>query len=119
MNGLKGKYYWVKTPAGIEVAFKRDSGKWELCGINNDEDCKDAILEIYMEVANEANKEQNQALHKHIVMPMFADDSNLGNEKRTELINNYKNKMPEWEGNYSQGFADCFNWLLREYEKAN
>ena len=54
-----------------------------------------------------------------VFMPMFADDSNLGNEKRVELIKDYKNKIPGWTGTYEQGFADCFNWLLREYEKAN
>jgi hypothetical protein len=45
------------------------------------------------------------------VMPMFADDSNAGNEKRDNLIEQYKNKIPNWTGTYSQGFADCFNWI--------
>lgn len=52
------------------------------------------------------------------VMPMFADDSNAGNIKRAELIADYKSKIPNWTGDYGQGFADAFNWLCRTF-KAN
>ena len=61
---------------------------------------------------------QTEALNIGVVMPMFADDSNAGNEKRVELIKEYKRQIPDWEGDYGQGFADCFNWLCRYY-KAN
>jgi hypothetical protein len=70
MSELKGKYYWVRTPAGKEVAFKRNSGKWELCGINNDEDCKDVILEVYGEVANGVNA-SDSGLHLQRVTHRF------------------------------------------------
>jgi hypothetical protein len=54
----------------------------------------------------------------HGVMPMFADESNEGNEKRAELIKDYEDKIQNWKGTYSQGFADCFNWLCSAF-KAN
>jgi hypothetical protein len=69
--------------------------------------------------ANVVGTRTEPALPIQSVMPMFADDSNLGNEKREQLINYYNEKIPNWEGTYSQGFADCFNWLLSEWQKAN
>lgn len=42
----------------------------------------------------------------------FDNNSNLGNIKREELIAKYLQTFGEnWTGNWSQGFADCFNWL--------
>lgn len=52
MSDKIGKYYWVRTEVGKEIAFKRDSGLWEMHGVDCLEDCKEAILEIYGEVAN-------------------------------------------------------------------
>ena len=67
MSDKIGKYYWVRTEAGKEIAFKRDSGLWELHGVDCLENCKEAILEVYGEVANGDDKSTDPALHKHIV----------------------------------------------------
>jgi hypothetical protein len=60
MSDKIGKYYWVKTENGREIAFKRDSGHWEMHGIDCLEDCKEAIIEVYGEVANSATMGEKQ-----------------------------------------------------------
>jgi hypothetical protein len=105
-------YYFVIKQNGELFTFN-GSGKFEKA---------DVKYEVLSELQNTAEAKENhesKALHISDVMPMFADNSNLGNEKRAELIKDYKDKIPDWKGTYGQGFADCFNWLLREYEKAN
>lgn len=57
MSDKIGKYYWVRTKTGREIAFKRNSGLWERHGIDCLEDCQESILEVYGEVANETNKQ--------------------------------------------------------------
>jgi hypothetical protein len=63
-------------------------------------------------------EKQEKLFSMHSVMTMFAPESNEGNEKRAELIKDYKAQIKGWKGNYGQGFADCFNWLNRAF-KAN
>lgn len=42
MSDRIGKYYWIKTEAGKEIGFKRDSGAWEMHGI----DCTEIESEL-------------------------------------------------------------------------
>lgn len=62
MSDKIGKYYWVRTEAGKEIAFKRNSGTWEMHGIDCKEDLRDLILNVYEEVANGLNKQPEEAL---------------------------------------------------------
>ena len=62
MSVKRGKYYWVRTEGGKEIAFKRDSGAWEMHGIDCTEDLRELILEVYEEVANGLNKKPEKAL---------------------------------------------------------
>ena len=62
MSVKRGKYYWVRTEVGKEIAFKRDSGAWEMHGIDCTEDLRELILEVYEEVANEESKQTEKAL---------------------------------------------------------
>ena len=67
---MSGKYYWVKTKEGrnIEIGYKRDSGLWELCGIDVMEDVNDMISEVLGEVSEWGSNEKEPALHKHDVI---------------------------------------------------
>lgn len=64
---MNGKYYWVKTLYGVEIGLKRDSGIWELCGVDVTVDINEAIIEVLGEVSEWSSDEKGQALHKHIV----------------------------------------------------
>ena len=69
MSVKRGKYYWVRTEVGKEIAFKRDSGAWEMHGIDCTEDLRELILEVYEEVANEDSKQAEKALAIQGVIP--------------------------------------------------
>lgn len=45
-----GKYYWVKTKGGFEIAYQRYIGKWEMHGIDITENVNDLILEVKEEI---------------------------------------------------------------------
>ena len=66
---MSGKYYWIKTKGGTkpEIGYKRDSGLWEMCGIDVMEDINDIISEVIGEVSEWSSDEKEQALHKHFV----------------------------------------------------
>lgn len=76
MSDKIGKYYWVKTKAGKEIAFKRDSGLWEMHGIDCIEDCNELILEVYGEVANGATT-GDSGLHLQRVSGSYMLKGNL------------------------------------------
>ncbi len=82
---------------------------------------KEKILKIADRLKNdeilesEAIKELLLAINP---FPMFNDNSNEGNEKRNQLITYYKERISFWRGTYSQGFADCYNWLSSVYKKS-
>jgi len=81
---------------------------------------KEEIIKIADRLKN-SEMPESEAIRELLLtinpLPMFNDDSKKGNEKREQLITYYKNRIPFWRGTYSQGFADCFNWLSSVYEK--
>jgi len=52
------------------------------------------------------------------ILSMFNDDSNEGNIKKSELIEEQKKFLGDkWDSSaYSQGFADCFNWIASKHK---
>jgi hypothetical protein len=89
MSDKIGKYYWVKTKAGREIAFKRDSGLWEMHGIDCLEDCQEAIIKVYGEVANSAIMGENQRSKLFFKLLKFAMPTNYTDKAIKNIVSQF------------------------------
>lgn len=117
MSDKIGKYYWVRTEAGKEIAFKRNSGAWEMHGIDCKEDLRDLILDVYEEVANGLYKQPEEALAINDVVSSLPSKEEM-EIKLDYLIENNPDAFNKYdEITFRFGFRTCFYWLDKKLRK--